>query len=80
MSNIKQIPSFQTTDGKLFASRPEALTHQLMVDARGLMQSNSLGKLGNPSVTDMATFVAAHADELYPLLQKYREKMRRIAA
>ncbi len=77
---IKQVSSFQTTDGKLHTTRLEALTAQLTIDVRGVMQANSIGKMGNLTVTDAAGFISTHATEVYKLLKAYRASVASIQA
>lgn len=76
---LKQVRSYETSDGKLFTGRGDALTHQLAVDVRGLIQSNTLGKIQTITPTDVSQFVARHAQELHILLGKYKESMRRVS-
>lgn len=76
---ITQVRSYQTSDEKLHASRAEALTHQLSIDVRGIIQSNTLGKVATITPTDVSQFVARHAQEIHILLGKYKEAMRRAA-
>ncbi len=78
---LKRVQSYQTTDNQLFPTKDEALTHQLKIDLRGLMQSNNIGKQAAPiSVTDISCFIAAHAEEVRLVLLKYKEAMRHAAA
>ncbi len=76
---IKQVPSYQTSDNQLHADRGSALTHEAVLDVRGIIQSNHLGKISNMTVTDVAQFIINHGPEIHVLLGKYKEQMRRIA-
>lgn len=77
---LQRVQSYQTSDGNLFTSQPEALTHQLLVDARGLIQSNGLGKMTTAiTPTDIAKFIAQHAEPIMDLLRSYKDSMRRAA-
>lgn len=76
---ILQVPSFQTTDQKLHATRADALTHQAQIDIRAMLQSSN--HLGGPNLTpgQTAEFIIKNADKVAGLLREYREKMRRAA-
>jgi hypothetical protein len=66
--NLKKVVSLQTTDGTLFTDKEKAIFHQSMLDIRGVIQSNNLGKLQAMGVTDVAMFIVAHAPELTKIL------------
>ncbi len=68
---MKQVKSFETADGKLFTDRIEAEGHELMINVRGLLQSQGRGT-GSLSATDVALVLAKEQDSLYNILGKYR--------
>lgn len=73
---LARVYSYQTTDGKLHATKAEALTAQFQIDIRAIIQSNSLGRMPNITPTDVAVFILTHAAEVSELLRKYKEQMR----
>lgn len=77
---MKRVISHQTADGRLFANKCEALTHEAFLAIRGAMNSGKLGRdatVGDAAISTISQFVIANAEDFYRILQKYKESMRR---
>lgn len=75
---IEQVRSYRTSDGNLHGDRAAALTHQYMLDLRGLLQSNAGHNTANFTSTQVASILAKEADKVYKLTYTYRDKIKRI--
>lgn len=77
---IKQVASFQTTDGTLFTDKIQALQHEGKIGAQALVNSKAIGKLPTINSRDVAQFLVTNADEVIETLRKYKEGIRRAQA
>ena len=67
---IKQIKSFQTSDGALHPDKIKALTHEFKLELRGLFQSFD-NKI-NLTSTDAAAIISCNSDKFVDLINKYK--------
>ena len=75
---MEQVKVYKTKDGQLFHDRPNAETHELMVNIRGLIQSHVKGESFTP--TEISRILCKEQDRLFDLLGKYRRTMGSIKA
>ena len=75
---MKQVRAFETKDGKVFNDRVKAENHELMINFRGLLQSQGRG--GSLNATDVATVLAKQHEQVYNLISSYRRTMGSIKA
>jgi NRPS condensation-like uncharacterized protein len=75
---IEQVRSYRTSDGNLHGDRAAALTHQYMLDIRGILQSKAGPQTPNFTATQAATIVTQEAEKFYKLTSKYREQIKRM--
>jgi hypothetical protein len=77
---MKQVRSFQTSDGKLFteSQREDAEQHELVIKIRGILQT--YGRNGTLSATDVAMVIAQNQDEVFETLGAYRRTMASVKA
>lgn len=75
---LQQVRSYKTSDGKLFDNRAEALVHNAMLDIRGIVQGNGLGKISQMTPTDVAQFVIKYGTEIKDIITKMNDSIRRM--
>lgn len=70
---MQQVRVFKTEDGTLFQDHASAVTHELMIKIRGIIQSHTRGTSFSP--TEIATLIAKEQDKVFDTLGKYRRTM-----
>lgn len=70
---MKQVKVFKTDDGQTFDDRGRAVTHELMITIRGIIQSHTRGSTF--SSTEIATLITKEQDQVFEVLGKYRRTM-----
>ncbi len=77
---LKKVQSYETTDGQLFTDKAAALTHELKIELRGLIQSNTRSNgNSNFSTTDVAAFLANNMDKVAQVFTAYRARIGAIS-
>lgn len=72
---IKQVPSYQTRDGELFASKAEALMHEFQLEVRGFIQSKDPhNRSGSVSLLDVSQTIAKDFESFYEMMKGYKQK------
>ncbi len=79
LNMIKQTKSFQTSDNQLFSNRILALTHEMKIELRGVIQAHSNGRSAY-TTTDIAAILANNAEQVSSILHKYRVSINRAKA
>jgi len=72
---MKQVKSFQTSDGTLFPNRLNALYHEQKIDLRGVLQEHTKNAL--ISTTDVAAILAANSEKVSAILHRYKVSINR---
>ena len=76
---LKKVQSYETSDGQLFTDKAAALTHELKIELRGLIQSNTRSNgSSNFSTTDIAAFLANNMDKVAEIFTAYRSRIAAI--
>ncbi len=74
---ITKVQSYQTSDGKLHTDKVEALNHDLKIQLRGFVQTNTVGA-GNLSTTEVAALLANQMDGVCGIFANYRKRIAAI--
>jgi hypothetical protein len=70
---MEQVRVFKTEDGTMFQDRGAAVTHELMINIRGIIQSHVRGN--SFTSTEMAKLIADNQDKVFNVIGKYRKTM-----
>jgi hypothetical protein len=73
---MQQVKVYKTEDGQLFQDHGAAVTHELMIKIRGIVQSHIRSSSLSP--TEVATLIAKEQDKMFDVLGKYRRTMASI--
>lgn len=74
---IKKIPSFQTSDNTLHATKGAALNREYQIQLRGLFQKSSNSNNMQFSSTDVAAILKTHSKSFITLMRKFDDAIRR---
>lgn len=78
---LKQVPSFQTSDGKLFPDKVEALTYEQRLELAGLLRSSRKdNRSENFMTSEVVNFLVANQDEIQEISKRYKNQITRIRA
>lgn len=73
---MKQVPSYQTNDGRLFTDKGEALTHEFTLEMKGFIQvKNHLNRTNAITVGDVATTLTANFPEVYKMMKYHNQRL-----
>jgi DNA-directed RNA polymerase specialized sigma54-like protein len=75
---MQQVKVFKTEDGTLFQDHGSAVTHELMIKLRGIIQSHT--RSPSLSATEIAQLLTKEQDKVFDTLGKYRRTMGSIKA
>ena len=75
---IKPVEMFQTEDGRTHQTKGAALTHELSLEIRGLLQSkNPANKTGSYTAPEIGMLLAQCRSEFAALAKKYDKMINR---
>jgi DNA-directed RNA polymerase specialized sigma54-like protein len=75
---MQQVKVYKTDDGTLFQNHGDAVTHELMIKLRGIIQSHT--RSPSLSATEIAQLLTKEQDKVFDTLGKYRRTMGSIKA
>ena len=75
---MEQVRVFRTKDGQLFDNRINAETHELVLNLRGIIQSQVKGTSFTP--TEIATLLAKEQSKVFDTIGKYRRTVASVKA
>lgn len=73
---IKQVSSFQTSDGELFTNKLDATQHEFKITLRGLIQSNTTNN--SLTIGQMVDILAKDAVSFKDAILKHQQIIRGI--
>jgi hypothetical protein len=74
---ITQVRGYQTSDGQIHTDRATALTQELKIELRGLVQQHTRSQ--HLTTTDVAAFLAGNMDKVGEVMTSYRKKIAAIS-
>ena len=76
---LKQVQSFQTSDGKLHTSRLQALLEEQKIEIRGVIQSDMRGSAKfatSLTTTDATQIIIDNIDKLVAITRRYDRSIK----
>jgi DNA-directed RNA polymerase specialized sigma54-like protein len=70
---MQQVKVYKTDDGTLFQNHGDAVTHELMIKLRGIIQSHT--RSPSLSATEIAQLLTKEQDRVFDTIGKYRRTM-----
>lgn len=70
---MKEVKVFKTDDGMIHQDKGSAMTHELMLNLRGIIQSHVRGTSFSP--TEIASILSKEQQAVFDTLGKYRRTM-----
>jgi len=77
---LKQVPSYQTSDGTLHASKLTALIHEQKIEVRGIIQSGLGGvplRNGHVTTAEAVQIILENSDKLAKINSIYKQAINR---